>query len=147
MALDTEYDSRDYLYGRLLAVAERIEEMAMFLASESARSTQASRLMQRFADRPASTWLTIYKALTPYLQRLKSKSPALENAYKELLDNICNSFESPEEFTNDKRLSGEYLLAFHCQRKWLRGHKLSSGQWVAKAEAETENTIDEGIEQ
>lgn len=147
MALDTEYDSRDYLYGRLLAVAERIEEMAMFLASESARSTQASRLMQRFADRPASTWLTIYKALTPYLQRLKSKSPALENAYKELLDNICNSFESPEEFTNDKRLSGEYLLAFHCQRKWLRDHKLSSGQWVAKAEAETENTTDEGIEQ
>ncbi|AMQ90108.1 type I-C CRISPR-associated protein Cas8c/Csd1 [Marinobacter sp. LQ44] len=147
MALDTEYDSRDYLYGRLLAVGERIEEMAMFLASESARSTQASRLMQRFADRPASTWLTIEKALTPYQQRLRTKSPALEGAYKTLLDSIFSSFRSPDDFSSDKRLSGEFLLGFHCQRKWLRDHKLSGGHWISKAEAETENTINEGIEQ
>lgn len=144
MALDTEYHSRDYLYGRLLAVGERIEEMAMFVASEPARSTQASRLMQRFADRPASTWLTIEKALVPYQQRLKSKRPALESAYKSILDGICSAFGSPEEFNSDKRLSGEYLLGFHCQRKWLQDYKLSGGQWVAKAT--TEVMTEEGVE-
>ena len=147
MALDTEYDSRDYHYGRLLAVAERIEEMAMFLASESARSTQASRLMQRFADRPASTWLTIEKSLTPYQQRLRSRSPALENAYKNLLDSICSAFQSPDVFNSDKRLSGEYLLGFHCQRMWLRERKLSGGRWIAKVEAESESETEEGMEQ
>ncbi|WP_242674446.1 type I-C CRISPR-associated protein Cas8c/Csd1 [Marinobacter halodurans] len=145
MALDTEYHSRDYLYGRLLAVGERIEEMAMLVASEPARSTQASRLMQRFADRPASTWLTIEKALVPYQQRLKSKRPALESAYKSILDSICCAFDSPKEFNSDKRLSGEYLLGFHCQRKWLQDYKLSGGQWVAKATAEI--TTEEGMEQ
>nr|WP_275575185.1 type I-C CRISPR-associated protein Cas8c/Csd1 [Methylocucumis oryzae] len=52
MALDRNYHARDYLYGRLLAVAERIEEIALSAAEEN-RSTNAARLMQRFADHPA----------------------------------------------------------------------------------------------
>lgn len=145
MALETDYASRDYLYGRLLAIAERIEEMAMIVASEPSRSTHASRLMQRFADRPASTWLNIEKALVPYQQRLRTKRPALEKGYKELLDNICNAFDIGD-FNSEARLSGEYLLGFHCQRKWLRDHRLSGGQWVLKTADETESTTQEGSE-
>ena len=51
MALEEERSSRDYLYGRLLAVAEKIESMALYFANEN-RETTAARLMQRFADRP-----------------------------------------------------------------------------------------------
>ncbi|WP_431685831.1 type I-C CRISPR-associated protein Cas8c/Csd1 [Hahella sp. NBU794] len=145
MSLDQESKSRDYLYGRLLAVAERIEEMAMFVASEPARTTLASRLMQRFADRPASTWLTIEKGLAPYQQRLKSKRSSLESAYKRLLDDIHDAFEI-EDFKSESRLSGEYLLGFHCQRKWLREHKLDKGQWSLKAANEIETSTQEGDE-
>lgn len=146
MSLDTQYASRDYLFGRLLAVAERIEEMAMVAASEPSRSTHASRLMQRFSDRPASTWLSIRTALVPYQQRLRTKLPPLEAAYNRLLDDICDVFNR-DDFSSDKRLSGEYLLGFHCQRKWLREHKLEKGLWVSKSSEEAELTINEGDEQ
>lgn len=143
MSLDTQCVSRDYLFGRLLAVAERIEEMAMFVASEPSRSTHASRLMQRYADRPSSTWLNIRKALEPYIQRLRTKRPPLASAYNNLLDDVCDSFDR-DDFISDRRLTGEYLLGFHCQRKWLRDHKLENGQWVAKSSEEGDSAIQEG---
>ncbi len=143
MSLDTEYASRDYLYGRLLAVAEQIEEMAMYIAGEPSRTTHASRLMQRFSDRPASTWLTIENSLSPYQQRLRVKRPHLEAAYKRMLDDISDKFNT-NDFSTDKRLNGEYLLGFHCQRKWLRDHKLEKGQWVAKTSEEPELLVQEG---
>lgn len=143
MSLDQHYTSRDYLFGRLLAVAEQIEEMAMFVSGEPARTTHASRLMQRFADRPASTWKNIRESLLPYLQRLRVKIPPLEAAYLRLLDEISDLFKT-EDFIEDKRLSGEYLLGFHCQRKWLKDHKLEKGQWVAKAAEETKAVVEEG---
>src|SRR5690606_1957124 len=146
MSLDMQYTGRDYLFGRLLAVAEQIEEMAMIVASEPSRSTHASRLMQRFADRPASTWLNIHKALAPYQQRLRAKLPPLESAYGKLLDDISTAF-TPADFSSEKRLSGEYLLGFHCQRKWLREHKLEKGVWIAKSEEEAELTVNEGDQQ
>lgn len=145
MSLDMQYTGRDYLFGRLLAVAEQIEEMAMIVASEPSRTTHASRLMQRFADRPASTWLNIHKALAPYRQRLRAKRPPLEAAYGKLLDDISSAF-MPPDFLSEKRLSGEYLLGFHCQRKWLREHKLEKGVWVAKSE-NAELTVNEGEQQ
>ena len=65
MTLETDRRTRDYLYGRLLAIAENIESRALFVARET-RDTTAARLMQRFADRPYSTWRTIELALVPY---------------------------------------------------------------------------------
>ncbi|MCU7893194.1 MAG: type I-C CRISPR-associated protein Cas8c/Csd1 [Candidatus Thiodiazotropha sp. (ex Ustalcina ferruginea)] len=131
MSLEENRKSRDYLYGRLLAIAERIEEMAMIVAKEKVRTTHASRLMQRFADHPASTWLTIEKGINPYQQRLRNNIPPLEDAYRQLLDNICAAFEY-DDFTSSGKLTGEYLLGYHCQRKWLREHKLKNGEWLMR---------------
>ena len=64
MSLDTENRSRDYLYGRLLAVAENTESYALYLAGEK-RSTTAERYMQRFAEHPFATWRNIELALKP----------------------------------------------------------------------------------
>lgn len=118
MALDENNHSRDYLYGRLLAVAERIEEIALSTSGEN-RSTTAARLMQRFADRPYSTWRNIELALQPYMQRLKnSRAGFLVNRQKDL-DAINDIFDK-EAFMSDKKLSGEFLLGYHCQRQKLR---------------------------
>jgi CRISPR-associated protein Csd1 len=137
MALEEERKSRDYLYGRLLAVAEKIESMALYFANEN-RETTAARLMQRFADRPYSTWRTIETSLTSYKARINVKTPGLLAGYIELIDKICCQFKT-DEFTQDSRLSGEFLLAYHCQRKWLNEHKREKGQWVLKATAGEEN--------
>lgn len=145
VGLEQENNSRDYLYGRLLAIAERIEEMAMIVAKEKVRTTHASRLMQRFSDRPAATWLSIEQGINPYQQRLRNKIPPLESAYKNLLDDVCDAF-SVNDFTSTNKLSGEYLLGYHCQRKWLREHKLREGKWVIKNADENDELKIEGDE-
>jgi CRISPR-associated protein Csd1 len=130
MALEEERCSRDYLYGRLFAVAEKIESMALYFANEP-RETTAARLTQRFADRPYSTWRTIEMSLVPYKARINAKRPGLLNGYTDLIDEITCKFET-DQFKQDSRLEGEFLLAYHCQRKWLKEHKREKGKWVLK---------------
>lgn len=131
MTLEQGRKSRDYLFGCLLAVADRIEGRALYLADEP-RGTSAAKLMQRFADRPYSTWRTIELSLTPYKTRLRSKDPFFLHEKEKLLDEIVCSLG--QDFTIDKPLSGEFLLGYHCQRQVLWPQPKS-----AKPEATTEN--------
>jgi len=119
MALERDRTTRDYLFGRLLAIADNIEGYALSSA-EKGRDTMAGRLMQRFADRPFSTWRNIELALTPYKSRLRASDKTAGFLYKreKLLDEVLCAFQS-EDFTNDQALTGEFLLGFHCQRSDL----------------------------
>ncbi|MDI3537167.1 MAG: CRISPR-associated protein Csd1 [Epulopiscium sp.] len=126
MALDYERTDRDYLYGRLLAIAEHLEEIALNVANES-RETTAARLMQRFADFPFSTWRTIESALVPYKSRLSVNRPGFLYNMKSLLDEIHSKFQ-PDDFENDNRLSGAYLLGYHCQRLELKQKNLNENK-------------------
>ncbi len=119
MALEEDRHTRDYLYGRLLAIAERLEEVSLNAGGEH-RPTTAQRLMQRFADRPYSTWRNIELALQPYIQRLKrDRAGFLINRNKEL-NAVFEAFET-EDFTRDTPLSGEFLLGYHCQKQfWFK---------------------------
>jgi len=113
MALDENRKTRDYLYGRLLAIADNLEEWAIKTAGEN-RQTNAARLMQRFAEHPYSTWRTIELALVPYKARLGNKAAK----HQRLITKVMNMFE-PDDFINDKKLHGEFLLGYHCQREAL----------------------------
>lgn len=134
MALE-DRRTRDYLYGRLLAIAEHIEDRALFVGGEK-RDTSAAKLMQRFADHPFSTWKTIELSLSPYKSRLRAKRSGFLAAMENHLDEVVALFQG-EDFMNDSKLTGEFLLAYHCQRQVLR----------AKPEMEhdenTESTITE----
>lgn len=121
MTLETERTSRDYLYGRLLSIAEHIEGRALYVGGEK-RDTTAAKLMQRFADRPNSTWRTIELALAPYKSRLRAKRPAFMHGMETLLDEVVTKFEG-DEFLSDRKLSGEFLLGYHCQRQALNPPK------------------------
>jgi len=134
MTLETNRTSRDYLYGRLLAVAEHIESRALYLADEK-RDTGAAKLMQRFADRPCSTWRTIELSLIPYKTRLRSKRPSFLNEMEKQVDEIVCSFKETD-FMDERRLSGEFLLGYHCQRRALRP-KSESDRNEETAENET----------
>lgn len=116
MVLDTERHTRDYLYGRLLAVAEYIERSALNMAGEK-RPTNAERLMQRFADSPCSTWKNLEIHLAPYKQRLQSREDGLwiYDRTKRVLQEICNAAEDIDDFVSPGKLGGEFLLGYHCQ--------------------------------
>lgn len=140
MALEESSTSRDYLYGRLLALADNIESYALNKSDEK-RPTSAERLMQRFADRPFSTWRNIELALQPYINRLKSgddKSRSFVYSRNSLMEEIQNLFVSSEQFKLDKALTGEFLLGFHCQRLALRKKPLE------KTTIESESTEEQG---
>ncbi len=126
MSLEQNNTSRDYLFGRLLAVAEYIEEIALGVAGEN-RTTNAARIMQRFADQPCSAWRNLELALQPYMQRLQnSRKGFLVNRKKEL-DEIMSLFRS-EDFTADRPLSGEFLLGYHCQKQYWTTTKQEEGE-------------------
>lgn len=118
MALDEKCTARDYLYGRLLAVAEIIEGKALHLAEEK-RPTNAARLMQRFADHPYSAWRNIEMALQPYMQHFPEDWGGFLHNRRALLDDIFHLFER-SDFTSDNPLTGEFLLGYHCQRRALK---------------------------
>lgn len=136
MALDTNYTSRAYLYGRLLAVGELIETWSNEAMRIPARTTHVSRLFQRFSDRPATTWLTIEKHLAPYRQRLKTRSWPNSKALEGTLDQILSLFDTTD-FNSDAKLSGEFLLGYHCQRLALDEERAER-----RAKAKADKNID-----
>ena len=111
MSLDTQNRSHDYLYGRLLAVAENTESYALYLAGEK-RATTAERYMQRFAEHPFATWRNIELALKPYQERLRNNG---KDTGAQAIGEIMELFAT-DDFTCDDKLSGEFLLGYHCQK-------------------------------
>ena len=141
MTLETDRTSRDYLYGRLLAIGERIERVALNVADEK-RDTNAARLMQRFADHPASTWRSIELALTPYKTRLRAKRAPFLRKIEERLDEVICAF-TREDFLDDRKLSGEFLLGYHCERRALRPGDVSTPE--TNEETADNRTVEGGI--
>ena len=117
MTLEADRTSRDYLFGRMLALAESIEGFALREANEG-RATNAVRLMQRFADRPFSTWRPLELQLTPYKIRLRNRAPGFLLNRARMMDKVLAAFD-PVNFQSDAPLSAEFLLGYHCQRNVL----------------------------
>lgn len=111
VALNKECSNRDYLYGRLLAVADRVEYRTFEKEKDTSRVTNAKRYMSTFSQRPFETWKIIEENLQPYFNKL---SIAERRYYENLIDSICQLFDV-EEFRRNDKLDGLYLLGFHSQ--------------------------------
>lgn len=145
MALQKDYASRDYLFGRLLAVADHVEKIAL-PTNEANRLTNAERYMHQFVNKPGATWMTIKSALLPYSQRIVSKyGRSYMDTYEHLLAEVSNMMQL-EDFNSNKKLSHEFLLGFHNQMFWLNEHQPKKGQWVKKVTAEqTTESLEETV--
>lgn len=122
VALDRQEKSRDYLYGRLLAVADRIEYSTYDTEKDSGRITNAKRYMSTFSQRPFDTWMVIEQSIQPYLDKLKREKTRQYHYYQKELDEILNSFDV-DTFRNNKRLNGLYLLGFHSESYEMKNRK------------------------
>jgi CRISPR-associated protein Csd1 len=137
VGLEEDRRDRDYLYGRLLAVADKVET-DILTAREEDRESNAVRYMQRFAKYPCSTWELLYvNKLPPYLKQLNQN---LRRWYEGIIQDILIQFDH-DEFISDKALSGEFLLGYHCQQKdfWKKRAK--------KQPASDETSADNGGEE
>ena len=111
LVLDKENNDRDYLFGRLLAIADVLERKSLNTSDQ--RATNARRYMNSFSQHPERTWRTIQGALQPYQARLGEKVWY----YNKLIDEVGSKIKI-EDF-NNKPLSGKYLLGFYIQRHEL----------------------------
>lgn len=126
VGLDNSIRDRSYLFGRLLAVADVLENTAL-RSDEKKRITNAERYMSAFSQHPSRTWEIIQKAIQPYKARLGDKSVF----YTKMIDEILSKIEF-EDF-NDKPLKSVYLLGYSSQRQELYTKK-------QKTDALTETT-------
>lgn len=114
MKLDLENRDRSYLFGRLLAVFERVER-ASYDRPES-RETNAIRLQAAYVNHPFQTWKTLEGILKPYLQKLK---PGSREHYKNLIGEITELFREEDEPILNQGLKESYLLGYYLQRTEL----------------------------
>ncbi len=127
VALNKNCGDRNYLYGRLLAVADRVEYRTFDNEKDKTRVTNAKRYMNTFSKRPFETWKVIEENLQPYFNKLKISE---KRYYENLIDEICQLF-TEESFKDNNNLNGLYLLGFHSQSYDLRemkNNKAEGGQ-------------------
>ena len=119
LKLDEKNTDRSYLFGRLLAIADKIESHARYLQEKQStidkRPTNAVRYKTAFASKPMRTWLLIDKQLNPYIQRLNGAE-----WYQKQIDDIMELLS--EEY-DDRPLNGKYLLGYSLQRMMLSTKK------------------------
>lgn len=114
MALDETCSDRSYLFGRILACAEQLEQYASYsmAGDRISRPTNARRYEVAFTQHPAKTLALLRKQLEPYLERLikARKSTYASDLMLQLIARI------PAEQFNDQPLTELYLLGYACQR-------------------------------
>ncbi len=112
LSIELEKADRNYLYGRLLGAADKLEEYALFKKDNDRVVTAAIRHMQAFAQRPFRTWQTIHSCLNPYIQSVKGGF-----AFNEI-QSIMQMFKT-DDFGNDSSLDGLYLVGYYHERAYI----------------------------
>lgn len=116
VSLDEHNEDRNYLFGRLLAIADVLESRALFYNGET-RATNAMRYMQTFSQQPRRTWKIIQSNIAPYQAKYVNRF----GYFQRLLDEVGAKFK-PMEFS-DESLNGLYLLGYYSQRHALNSNK------------------------
>ena len=111
MYLEPNRDDRDYLYGRLLTLADNFEESVLRKQGVKDRPTNAIKLMSNFTAKPYTTWGTLWKQLTPYLKSANGGSWFCNE-----VDDVMALFKEGD-FEDNKALSPMFLLGYSCQRR------------------------------
>lgn len=138
LELETGRRDRDYLFGRLLSVADRLERTALYKADkQDTRATNATRLMNAFQVKPFATWGLLYQQLTPYINQLNGAG-----YYQSLIDSIMVLFRDGD-FENNAPLSPLYLLGYSAQNRAGSTARLETGGVVSSRVFRTEPGADQ----
>ena len=108
MAYDPNETNRSYLYGCLLAIADKAESEAYDGNERNERVTNARRYWNAFSQRPYQTWGIIEERLRPYMDKLGKA----QVKYAKWINEITSKMNS-DEFSNNSRLEPLYLLGYH----------------------------------
>ncbi len=136
MALNESSTNRSYLYGRLLALADKLELATYSKEEQKTRQTNAMRYMNIFSDRPYTTWQLLQKKLLPYEHRRELYG----GKERKLIHEVGDMFKE-EDFASDEPLDGRFLLGFYSQEYVIEQEIAKRKQ--DKAEKEAKEAMDE----
>jgi len=114
LSIELERNDRDYLYGRLLGAADKLEEYVLYKQRNPRKNTAAIRYMQALSQRPYRTWHTIHGCLNPYIQKEKSSF-----AFDEI-QSVMDCF-LPGDYEKDEPLNGSFLIGYYHERAYIEG--------------------------
>ncbi len=120
VSLNKECTDRSYLFGRLIAVADVVESLAMSTTDSGWRQTNAVRYFSAMQQRPAVTWQTIETKLIPYYKQLREKGGYLSHLSDEIYQ-----LGNPDEMSLNTPLTPRFLEGYHNQRYELTKKKES----------------------
>lgn len=120
--LELDKQERSYLYGRLLAVYEKLEQDALrtnFSEDSENRITNAERLWTAYTKMPARTLQILEEKIRPYKERLKKNHYGNAIYYDKLTTTIMNQLGDLDNFTIEKNkpLNEEFIFGYYGQKQ------------------------------
>lgn len=117
--LDKQIKDRNYLFGRLLAIAD-IAENESKKEKQKGYLTNAQRYMTTFAQQPLTVWKTIYLKLMPYLIKMgkdESKNYIVNRTQREISE--ISILLQGDVQKLDQPLNGSFLIGYvHQKADW-----------------------------
>jgi CRISPR-associated protein Csd1 len=112
MKLDLQNQDRSYLFGRLLAVYERIERKT-YGEEDKKREPNAIRLQSAYVNHPMQTRMILEDAVRPYFSKLNYFE---REKYRKLIGEITLNFRDEDQKHLNQKLGETYLLGYYLQR-------------------------------
>lgn len=120
LGLDKNNTNESYLYGRLLAVYEKLENSTY--NKESRRQTNAEKYFSSYQKNPYKINQILRSRLQPYEVKLSKTKGGLYTIYKTIISEIVEKL--PSEIDNKKfRLGPSFLLGYDQQMSDLYKEK------------------------
>ena len=107
-------NDRDFLYGRLLAIFEKMEAATF---DDEKRTTNAQRLWSAYVNNPGKTMNILFDKLQPYKRKLENSKRGLyitfENKTQEIMENLMKT----DNFENNKnkKLKENFIFGYYYQ--------------------------------
>lgn len=126
LSLDKENNNRSYLFGRLLAVVDKIENTALNKktsdgSKSSHRDTNAMRLWSAYVTHPFTCYANLRNCVAPYLSSLPYGSRKYyEDETQEIMDKLAG-----QENLN-RPLEPDYLIGFYMERETLNQYRAAN---------------------
>ena len=129
MKLDKSNNDRSYLFGRLLAVYEKIERNTF--AKDEKREPNAIRMQSAYVQHPMYVRKILENAIIPYMSHL---GPGSRTFFKDIIEEITLQFKDEDINNMNKNLEDTYLLGYYLQRAELKdkGNSTKGTSEIAK---------------
>ena len=107
-------NDRDFLYGRLLAIFEKMEAATF---DDEKRTTNAQRLWSAYVNNPGKTMNILFDKLQPYKRKLENSKRGLYVTFEKKTQEIMENLMKTDNFENNKnkKLKENFIFGYYYQ--------------------------------